>query len=73
MFLPIDPIVALLVFVCVAIYYVLKSIPSEQKDMSSEEFCEWYMKLCETNRKNNESKLDEIRYDKWLYEHRQEE
>ena len=35
------------------------------------DFSDWYMELCEKNRKRNEQKLDEMRYNKWLFEHRQ--
>jgi len=46
-----------------------ETLPNKMKD--GRDFSEWYMELCEKNRKNNESRLEEIRYEKWLIEHNQ--
>ena len=43
---------------------------SHTKKWEKGEFEKWYMKLCEENRKRNEERLDEMRYNDWLYEHR---
>jgi hypothetical protein len=43
--------------------------PNKMSD--GRDFSDWYMELCEKNRKRNEQKLDEMRYNKWLFEHRQ--
>ena len=74
--IPIDPIMALVVVVGVFVYFALKGNgkeeklpPNKMRDGSS--FSEWYMELCEKNRRRNEERLEEIRYEKWLVEHQQ--
>lgn len=43
--------------------------PNKMSD--GRDFSYWYMELCEKNRKRNEQRMDEIRYQKWLYDHQQ--
>ena len=60
-----DPIMAAVVMVGVFIYYAVKGSGSAKKEtMSNEEFSEWFRK------KELERSPENIRYQKWLYEHR---
>ena len=74
MMLPYDPILSLFVVVGVFAYCALKGNgrkeklpPNKMED--GRDFSEWYMELCEKNKKRNEDRLEEIRYEKWLVEH----
>lgn len=63
----IDPIMAAVVVIVVFIYFALKGSGSSKKEtMSNEEFAEWFWK------KELERSSENIRYQKWLYEHRLE-
>jgi hypothetical protein len=65
--LPFDPIMMLVVVVGVFAYFALKgSVSQKKKTMSNEEFSEWFRK------KELERSPENIRYQKWLYEHRPE-
>ncbi|MDY5124680.1 MAG: hypothetical protein SPE90_00055 [Prevotella sp.] len=60
-----DPIMAAIVVVGVFIYFAVKGSGSAKKEtMSNEEFSEWFRK------KEQERSPENIRYQKWLYEHR---
>ncbi|MDD6817658.1 MAG: hypothetical protein PUD88_03685 [Prevotellaceae bacterium] len=60
-----DPIMAAIVVVGVFIYFAVKGSGSAKKEtMSNEEFSEWFRK------KELERSSENIRYQKWLYEHR---
>ena len=60
-----DPIMAAVVMVGVFIYYAVKGSGSAKKEtISNEEFSEWFRK------KELERSPENIRYQKWLYEHR---
>ena len=65
MFLPFDPIIALVVVAVAIACFALKGSPSSKKmGKSDEEFIKWLRKQ-EENRSPDNS-----RYQKWLYEHR---
>ena len=77
MILPGSPILYLIVVVGVFVYFAFKGggrkkETSPTKMRNGEEFKDWYMKLCEQNRKRNEERLEEIRYQKWLVSHQPE-
>ena len=60
-----DPIMAAIVVVGVFIDFAVKGSGSAKKEtMSNEEFSEWFRK------KELERSPENIRYQKWLYEHR---
>ena len=60
-----DPIMAAVVMVGVFIYFAVKGSGSAKKEtISNEEFSEWFRK------KELERSPENIRYQKWLYEHR---
>ena len=60
-----DPIMAAIVVVGVFIYFAVKGSGSAKKEtISNEEFSEWFRK------KELERSPENIRYQKWLYEHR---
>lgn len=60
-----DPIMAAVVMIGVFIYFAVKGSGSAKKEtMSNEEFSEWFRK------KELERSPENIRYQKWLYEHR---
>ena len=60
-----DPIMAAIVVVGVFIYFAVKGSGSAKKEtMSNEEFSEWFRK------KELERSPENIRYQKWFYEHR---
>ena len=77
MYMP-DPTMTLLIVVIMFIYYAFKGSGEKGNDVplnkmrDGRDFSEWYMDLCEKNRKKNENRLEEIRYQKWLLEHRQD-
>ena len=67
MMIPIDPIMALVVVVGVFAYFALKGIGSAKKGtMSNEEFAKWFRE------KEIERSPENVRYQNWLYDHRQE-
>ena len=60
-----DPIMSAVVVVGVFIYFAVKGSGSAKKEtISNEEFSEWFRK------KELERSPENIRYQKWLYEHR---
>ena len=76
MILPGSPILYTIAVIGALVYYALKGSgrkeklpPNKMRD--GRDFSEWYMELCEKNRKRNEERLEEIRYEKWLTEHQQ--
>ena len=58
-----------LIFACCKGWGKKETSPTKMKN--GEDFKDWYMKLCEKNRKRNEERLEEIRYEKWLIDHQQ--
>lgn len=67
MMIPIDPIMALVVVVGVFAYFALKGNGSAKKEtMSNEEFAKWFRE------KEIERSPENVRYQNWLYDHRQE-
>ena len=70
-----EPIASLIVVAGVFIYFACKG--SEKENLPTKEtsdghdFSKWYMELSEKNRKRNEERLEEIRYEKWLVEHQE--
>ncbi len=58
-----------LIFACYKGREKKDTAPTKMKN--GEDFKDWYMKLCEKNRKRNEGRLEEIRYEKWLIDHQQ--
>lgn len=67
-------ILSLTVFFIVLFYFAVKrkgkgnSSPSKMED--GRDFPEWYMKLCEKNQKRLKDQIEQMRYEKWLLEHR---
>ena len=78
MYIGADPVMTAVVVAGIFIYYAFKGSGKKHNDVplnkmsDGRDFSEWYMDLCEKNRKNNENRLEEIRYQKWLLEHRQD-
>ena len=67
MILPYDTILLPLLIIGMVVYYGMKDIGSSpKKSMSHEEFVKWFRE------KEIERSPENIRYQKWLYEHRQE-
>ena len=67
MMLPVDPIAIAVFVIGVFIYFAVKGSGSAKKGtMSNEDFSEWFRK------KELERSPENIRYQKWLYEHRPE-
>lgn len=63
----IDPIMAAVVVIGVFIYFALKGSGSSKKGtMSNEEFVDWLRK------REIERSPENVKYQKWLYEHRQD-
>ncbi len=76
MMLPYDPILSPIIVIGVFVYFACKMVGEKKntaptKMKNGEDFKDWYMKLCEKNRKRNEERLEEIRYEKWLIDHQQ--
>ena len=72
----IDPIASLTVVAGVFIYFACKGNGKREtlppnKMSDGQDFGEWYRNLCEMNRKRNEERLEEMHYNKWLLDHRQ--
>lgn len=67
MMLPFDPIMMLVVVVGAFAYFALKSsVSQKKKTMSNEEFVKWFRE------KEIERSPENVRYQNWLYNHRQE-
>lgn len=67
MMLPFDPIMMLVVVVGVFAYFALKgSVSQKKKTMSNEDFVKWF------SEKEIERSPENVRYQNWLYDHRQE-
>ncbi len=62
-------LIIVLIFACCKGWGKKDTAPTKMKN--GEDFKDWYMKLCEKNRKRNEERLEEIRYEKWLIDHQQ--
>lgn len=65
--IPIDPIMSAVVVIGVFIYFALKgNVSQKKKPMSNDEFIKWF------RQKEIERSPENVRYQKWLYEYRQE-
>lgn len=82
MFFVFDSVLTPLIVIGVFVYFALKGLGESlnnvkdapaNKMSNGEDFKDWFMRLCEKNRKRDAERLDEMRYEKWLYDHRPKE